>query len=153
MPNEITTEISSNAIVVDWFDAPEILDVNPKDQQRFQIQKDRAIGLLQLANSADAQLNLLWRRLREWSREHSSKVQTAYLTLRDARFSFVVISRAVECDDDLDDAVSDLDFEIANDPDLDAVKMNAIVLPPASPEAISSFLDKRFLLEFRGRRA
>ena len=146
-------ETASNAIEVDWFGEAEIIEVNPRDQQRFQIQKDRAISLLQLATNADAQLALLRRKLGEWMRTHSSSIKTAFLTLRDHRFSFVVISRTPLCNDELEDAVSDVDLQIANDPDLDAVKMNAIVLPPASIEAIGSFLDNRFLLEYRVRGA
>lgn len=152
MATELIPELSTNAVEVDWFDETEVIDVNPRDKQRFQIQKDRAIALLQLATNADAQLGLLLRKLAEWMRSNSASVTTAYLTLRDGRFSFVVISKTPQCDDALEDAVSNIDFEIANDPDLDVVRMNAIVLPPASSTAISSFIDPRFQLQYRGRR-
>ncbi len=147
----VSTTAVENAVELDWFAASEFVEVNPRDQQRFQIQKDRAIKILQLANDSEAQLALLFNKLGAWFREHSASVKEAYLTLRDARFAFVVISVTPECNDELEDAVSNLDIQIANDADLDVVRMNAIVLPPVSPEAISSFLDKRFILTFRGR--
>jgi len=147
-----TEEICDHAIELDWFDAPDTVNITPRDLQRFKIQKDRAIRLLQLANDADEQLTLLLGRLGEWLRDHAESVEMAYLTLRDARFAFVIISSTPECNDDLEDAVSEFDIRVANDPDLNVVRMNAFVLPPASQEVLSSFLDPSFLIAYRGRR-
>jgi hypothetical protein len=143
----------TNPVELDWYGSEsDVIQVFAKDQQRFEFQLVRAIQILQLTNHADLQLKLLLTRLGQWLNKHSDSIQTAYLTIRDARFAFIIVSKVAECDDDLEDAVSDLDLEIANAPDLEVVKMNAFVLPPASEEALSSFFDKRFLLAYRGRR-
>lgn len=144
--------LSISAVDVDWFAEEELIRVIPRNQKRFHIHKDRVIRILQLADEADKQLELLIERLGEWTAEHSEKVLTAYLTLRDGRLAFLAISRDAACDDELEDAISDLDLEIANDPDLSAIEMNTLVLPPASPEALISFFDDRFLLVYRGVR-
>jgi hypothetical protein len=138
-------------IVIDWFDEGETVRVKPRNQSRFDVQKDRAISILQLAHSAESQLWLLLEKLSGWMRDNASRTSAGYLTLRDAKFAFIVISRSVECDDDLEGSLSELDFQIANDPDLDVIRMNAFVLPPVSREALNSFFDRRLLLEYRGQ--
>jgi hypothetical protein len=155
MPDEMlcsTEDLTlSNPVELDWYGSPsDVVHVTPRDQQRFEIQLTRVIELLQLQNHAEAQLNLLLNKLGNWLRDHSGAFCAAYLTLRDARLAFIVISKTPECDDSLEDAVSELDFEVANDADLNIVRMNALVLPPASHEALSSFFDSRFLLVYRG---
>ena len=145
-------ESIENAVEIDWYADNETIRVTPRNQKRFEIHKDRAISILKLASEGDKQLALLIDQVSEWTREHSTAVLMSFLTLRDDRFAFLVISRTAKCNDDLEDAASDLDLEIANDPDLTTIRMNVLVLPPASPEALSSFFDERFLLVFRGVR-
>ena len=141
-----------SAIELDWFAEGEVIRVIPRNQARFEAQKDRVIAMLQLEEYAKSQLNLLLERLGEWVNANSAKVEAAYLTVRDARFAFIAVSRATACDDDLEDSVSDLDLKIAIDPDLDVIHLNALILPPASEEAMQSFFDRRFLLVYSGNR-
>ena len=61
----------------------------------------------------------------------------------------LVVSRSVACNDDLEDSISDLDWEIANDTDLEGIRMNTLIRPPASKEALSSFVDHRFLVAIK----
>ena len=142
-----------SAVEIDWYDRAETIKVCPRSQKRFEVHKDRAIKILQLATNADSQIQLLIDKLGEWVRDNFDEyLSQAYLTLRDSRFAFLAISRLPECNDDLEDSLSDLDLSIANDPDLDLIRMNTLVLPPASDESLNSFFDQRFLLVFGGRR-
>jgi hypothetical protein len=141
---------TSTAVEIDWFADGDTVSVLPRDRQRFEIQKDVAIRVLEIAEHAEKQLTLLLQRLAEWIRIHQAAISAAYVTLRDQRLAFIVVSRDVECDDELEDAVSALDLELANDPNLDGIGLNAMVLPPASPEALASFFDPRFLMTYRG---
>ena len=90
----------------------------------FEVHKDRAIAVLQLAAHAESQLKLLLERLARWVRDNAAMIDTAYVTLRDAKLAFLVVSKTPECNDDLEDSISELDFHIANDPDLE---------PPGGP--------------------
>jgi hypothetical protein len=141
-----------NAVEIDWFAEGDVIRVVPRDLERFEIHKDRAIRVLQLANEGEKQLQLLISRLLEWTKSHSQEVAEGYLTLRDSTFVFFAINRTVECSDETEDAISDLDLEIANDPDLDTIRLNAMLLPMASPESLHSFFNDKFLLVFRGAR-
>jgi hypothetical protein len=141
---------ADSAVLIDWYAEDDVVRVTPRNQQRFEVQKDHAIHVLQLASHAESQIKFLMSVLAEWVEQHLGNVEKACLTIRDDRFAFLVISHQVECDDDLEDAVSDLDFDIANDPNLDLIRLNAMVLPPASDDARNSFLDNRFMLVYRG---
>ena len=124
--------------------------VTPRDQDRFVIKVQRAIELLQQASQAEKfqrQFNLLLRVLAEWLRGRTD-IERAYLTHRDGALAFVVVRKSVQYDDDFEDQISAVDFLIANDPDLDLIKMDAIGLPMASESAVSSFLDPGFVLQF-----
>ncbi len=145
-----TPSINDTVVEIDWFAAGDKVQVCPRSKVRFEVHKDRAIQILQLATTAESQLNLLMQRLGEWLNLHTDKVREGYLTLRDARFAFLVVTRDPGLDDDLEDSLSDLDFEIANDPDLEALKLNALILPPASKQSLSSFFDRRFLVKYGG---
>jgi hypothetical protein len=149
----VTTATPSSALQLRWDMKEGLLIVTPEDQDRFVIKVRRAIELLKLAGRADEfqkQFGLLLRLLAQWLRERKKRVEKAFLTYRDGALSFVVVRSEAQYDDDFEDAVSDLDFGIARDADLDLIKMDAIALPPTSDTALQSFLDPGFTLEYVG---
>jgi len=140
------------AVEINWYAEEDRVEVTPRDQQRFELQKDRVIDLLQLANHGEKQLLLLLQLFGRWIDRNSAKIANAYLTLRDNTLLFLVISNTPTCDDEFEDELSDLDLALANDPDLRLIRLNTLVLPPASPEALDSFFHDEFTLVFRGKR-
>lgn len=126
--------------------------VTPRDQDRFVIRVKRAIAILQQAAEAEKfgfQFNLLLRMLAQWLKDRN-EIAKAYLTDRDGALAFVLVRNACQYDDAFEDAVSELDFRIANDPDLDLIKMDVIALPLATDSAVSSFVDPEFAFEYVG---
>lgn len=137
-------------VQLDWGLKDGLVTVTPRDQDRFSIKIRRAIEILQQAAKADEferQFNLLLRMLAEWLHTRND-VARAYITNRDGALAFVVVRASREYDDEFEDALSDLDFRLATDADLDLIKMDAIALPLASDCAVSSFLDDSFTLEY-----
>jgi hypothetical protein len=129
--------------------------VTSSDEDRFQIQKDRAIEVLQQAKNADdfsLQLRLLLNILGALVRDHRNGLSAAYLTLHDGALSFVAVMHGVKYDAELEDRLSDLDLEIANDPQLDLIRLNTSLMPRTSEEALASFLDEDFVLTYNGFR-
>ena len=143
--------VSTPSIVqLDWSMEGGNVVITPRDQDRFIIKVQRAIEILQQANNVgnfQRQFNLLLRILGEWLRIRDD-IAHAYITLRDGALAFVVVRSSCEYDDDFEDNLSNLDYQIANDPDLDLIKMDAIALPLASEDAIYSFIDQDFVLEY-----
>jgi hypothetical protein len=145
------TQIMPSAVEVDWH-SEQSVRAKPRSRARFRAQRENAARILQLARQqVESQLHLLMDLLGSWMRNHESRVQTAFLTMRDSQFLFLAVPRTAEYDPVLEDAVSDLDFMIANDQTLHLIRMNALVLPPASEDSWRSFFDERFLLIYNGK--
>lgn len=141
-------------VELDWYSEDETVRVIPRDRKLFEVQKDAAIEFLRVAHRAEQfekQLSLLLGTLAGWIKAHRGDVRDAYLTLQDGALSFVVVRSAARYDADFEDALTDLDFDVANDPALSLIKLHAVALPPASAQALSSFLDRRFLLSYHGQ--
>ncbi|WP_145944510.1 hypothetical protein [Fuerstiella marisgermanici] len=150
--HNVESSLQKKAVVVDWYSEHETIQVFGRNQSRFEIQKDRAIEALQVAKQReqfDKQLNLLIGKTFEWLVSGVSGVESIYLTLRDSRLMLVVIAEVAECQDDLEDSVTEFDITVAEDSDLDLIRMNSMVLPNASDEALNSFFDERFLLSLK----
>ena len=141
-------------VELDWYSEDETVRVIPRDQQRFEVQKDSAIEFLRVAHRSaqfEKQLALLLGNLATWIRDHRADVRDAYLTLQDGALAFIVVRQAPRYDATFEDALTDLDFTIANDASLSLIKLNAVALPPVSEEALLSFLDTRFVLSYHGQ--
>ncbi len=146
-------ESTINRIELDWFavDGDEVVVVTPRDLKRFEVQIDRAIEILQLVKEADRfnkQFKLLLDKLASWLKLHTDKVAFAHMTLQDGTLAFVVVRRKATYDESLQDDLADLDIEVANDGDLDLIKMSTLALPNVGEPSILSFLDKRLILTY-----
>jgi hypothetical protein len=152
MTTEITWDLKSVEVLLDWYDETETVVVTPRDQQRFEIQKDVAIEALRVQHGRAGQFNkqvlLMLQNIGMWMKEHGNDIQNAYLTLQDDAFAFVVVRKVGRYDAAFEDALSELDFALANDPALSLIKLHAIALPPASQTSLHSFLDKRLVFVF-----
>jgi len=143
---------TTGAVQLRWDMKDGLVVVTAEDQDRFAIKVRRAIEILQQGDHADkfgTEFQLLLRLLAEWLKDRSG-IEKAFLTHRDGALSFVVVRSSCEYDDDFEDALSDLDVDIAADTDLSLIKMDAIALPPASETALRSFLDPEFTFEYVG---
>ena len=147
----MATGTTSTVHQLRWNDEGVVI-VTPEASDRFGVKLHRAIEVLQQADHADEfkrQFNLLLCVLAGWLKDRSD-IDRAFLTHRDGVLAFVVVRASCEYDDDFEDALSSLDFRVANDADLDRIKMDAITLPPASDSAIRSFLAPGFVIEYIG---
>lgn len=147
LPDEI------KSVELDWYAEDDVIHVTPRNAKRFAIQKDRAIEVLQRAKEGerfDRQFALLLDRLATWIKTHEPRVAKALVTLHDDRLAFVVVRNDARYEEDLQDALADLDFEVANDADLNLVKLKTLALPNVGGQALRSFLDERLVLEYHG---
>lgn len=133
-----------------WQEKDGLIVVTPRDQDRFGVRLHRALEALKMVKKAEEfeeQFRLLLRIIAEWIKV-TPGVSRAFITLRDGGLSLVVVRDSVKYDSAFEDALSELDLEIANDEDLALVRMSSIALPCASDEAIASFLNPEFSYEY-----
>lgn len=129
------------------------LVVTPSDHDRLMVKIGRAIEILRLHQRGEqfsGQFTLLLKRLAGWLEGHAGRWDRAFLTAGDSVLRFIVVRKQVIVDEEITDGLSDLGVEIANDPDFDLIKLSTRALPLASNEALQSFLDCSFTIEFNG---
>lgn len=141
---------TSNVITLNWADEDGIITVTPEDESRFNIKLRRAIEMLQVADKVDQfqqQFKLLLEVIAKWASGRSD-IERAIVTLLNDHILFAVVRKTVEYDEDFEDALSALDLAIAQDVDMDLIRMHSIALPHSSEVAIRSFLHPNVALEF-----
>ncbi len=127
--------------------------VTPSDEDRFIINVGKAIELLRHHERQDkfkTQFNLLIKQLAAWLGRHTGRWERAFLTAGENTLRFIVVRKQVHFESDITDSLSDFGVEIANDPDLDLIKLSARALPLVADEELSSFLDPYFAIELNG---
>ena len=95
------------------------------------------------------QFELLLKRLVEWVSEHAADVHKAFLTRRDSGLLFLVVLNTEQFDPIIEDSLTDLDLEIANDADFKLITLSVHALPCCSEDAIGSFVSHKQWLESR----
>jgi hypothetical protein len=140
-------------IQLKWEQKDGTIVVTPNDQDRYLVKVGKAIEILrqhEREQQFGRQFSVLNKRLAAWLEEHSDKCARAFLTAGESTLRFIVVRKEVRFDSEITDALSELGVEIANDPDLNLIKVATRALPFASDEALQSFLDTEFLIEFNG---
>lgn len=146
----ITGNKQRNAVQLDWRDEDGYVTVTPSDESRFAIKIRRAVEILQVGANLDefkAQFQVLLSVLAGWLKTRKD-IADAYITTNDGTLAFLVVRNIATYDEEFEDSLSDLDMDIANDVDLDKVRIRAISLPSVSDEALASFLDPAFSLRY-----
>src|SRR4051794_2141347 len=104
-------------VELDWYTEDDVIHVTPRNQKRFEIQKDRAIEILQRGKDGELfqqQFGLLLDRLAEWINKHQAKLADSILTLQDDRLAFVLVRKEARYDEQFQDDLADFDFDVAN---------------------------------------
>ena len=128
--------------------------VTPTDQDRFVLKMDKAVAACQMFVTAERFRKLftvLLNRLGEWVSK-LPEAESAWITMRDGQLLFLVMRKSVAYDRDFEDALTELEIEIANDSDLGQLSMSTMALPQASKEAVCSFIDPGVAFHFSSKR-
>jgi hypothetical protein len=147
---EIQSKAADFVQLLEWRELDGTLVVTPRDEDRFSIKLNRAIDVLRRASNEErvaSQLRLLLRTLAEWIARRDD-IASAYLTLREGGLCVLLVRKEVLYSESFEDAVTELDIALANDVDLDLIAVNVMALPNASNEAIASFLDPEFAIQY-----
>lgn len=146
--SSLITKNSTKVVQVNALDDDGIVTVTLSNEDRFSIRMRRAAEILQLGNRLDEltqQFKVLLNVLANWLKDRTD-ISSAHITQRDGALACVVVRTVAEYDPDFEDALSDLDMEIANDPDLNLVRLRMVSLPCVSEDSLLSFLDPTFSL-------
>ncbi len=144
----------TTALQIRWSVPDGRVVLEPEDQDRFVLRFGEIIDACQKLRDEDRyikQFNILVQRLSAWLTLRSD-VQSAYLTLRDSQLVFIAVTESAKYDADFEDELSDLDIELAHDPDLQGVDFGVLSLPSAPDMSLASFMHPSATFELAGDR-
>ncbi len=115
------------------FDSRTVMGMIRHAQVIYRGEQRLSEAMQELANRTDA-----------WVVKYRDRLRGAWLTMRDGGLLLVAMMRGPDYDEALHDALIDLSSEIACDKTLDVLDFTTLMLPPTSPEGLSSFLSPAF---------
>lgn len=99
-----------------------------------------ACGAFNRMADFQTQMSRLIERLNRWGDSQQSKVKEAYLTVRGSGLFYLVVSRDSHHDGELEDALTEVDIEVANDEEFNLIKMEVLAIPDSPKDCVESFL-------------
>ncbi len=153
----MTTTSKSSVLRLNWKEDDDTkVVVTPSNQDRYVKSVKNVIEACQAQEAAErsiAQFQYLLTRLGEWVRDHHDKIAQAYVTVRDVTFLFLVVQKSKAYDAELEEALTDVDLEIALSDEFSALRLSVLALPSVAPDSRCAFLDDNFALEYHHRDA
>jgi len=149
-----TTNTTGKIIQLDVQNVGGHVTVTPDNGDRFSLRVGEAISAclrLKADEQAQERFRLLIKRLGTWVLEHASEVRDAYVTTRDGALCFLVVHSVPAYNEAFQDALADLDIELARDPDI-RFPIEVMSVPPISEKSMQSFLSPELQLRFGGQR-
>ena len=125
--------------------------VHAEDGDLFSLSKRmvaRAGMISAQIEALDVQVAALRRELEGWTSTHADAIRDAFVVLKGDYFLFLVVMKGKAYDAALEDALTDLDIRIAQDPEFTLVKLSVQALPAFDEAALRSFLPSG--LELKG---
>jgi len=102
----------------------------------------RSSHLQERLKTVTEQTELMLKKLKTWSKEHSNLICRADIRfLSQDDFLFVVMQKDVPYDFDLSDKLTELDIDFANDIHFNLISLNVLAIPKCSSDAAQAFID------------
>ena len=117
--------------------------VDPGDGDLFSLTKRMIVRLGRVAHQIDEferQLAGVRRDLEKWMAARADAIAKAFLVLKGDHFLFLVVMKGKAHDDALEDALTDLDMAVAQNPAYNLIRLSVLALPAFGEEVIRSFL-------------
>lgn len=126
-------------------DDPDVagVTVHPGDGDVFSLTKQMIARSGRVAYQIEEfarQLAELKRDLKHWIATRGGSIADAYLVLRGDHFQFLVVMKGKAYDRALEDALTELDMAVAQNPDYDLIRLSVLAIPAFGEEVIRSFL-------------
>ncbi len=130
---------------------PDRVVITPADEDRFVLSREEAIRACQAYAEKQrfaSQFHLLLKTLARWLSEHEDQVKQAFLTERDKGLLFLVVQREPRYDEQLENDLTELDLQIAQDTDLRLIPLSVLAVPDAGQEVPLTFLSPQLRIQF-----
>ena len=117
--------------------------VTDEDEDRFSLHIDDAVLACRSHHDAEKfrkQVHILLNRLHKWSVEHGDDIRGSVLVMQEMGFLLICITKQAPISAELDNDLTSLELEIANDSDIKQLPFSGQLLPPLSDDATRGFI-------------
>lgn len=152
-PQEQVINIITDPVRLKWSEQNRTVMFEPEDQDRFTMKVEEVIqacNIHQQRKEFESQFDDLKNILGNWIHARKDKITKAFVTIRDTRILFLVVTKNVEYDSNLEDELAELDWGIAHTPLLSAIPLSIQSLPQCDVEIYEAFLSPPVILEYVG---
>lgn len=141
----MSAAIKKNPWIQLRMDDPSIVGVtvHPEDGDLFSLIKQmiaRSGQITHQIETFESQPAALRSELEAWASQRVDAVREVFLVLKGDHFQFLVVLKGTVHDDALEDALTDLDLSVAQNPDFDLINLSVLALPAFAEDVIRSFL-------------
>jgi len=143
--------ISTEPIHLKWSENDRTVLFEPADKDLYTMKVKEVIqacNILQQSNEFESQFNDLKNILGNWIHARKDKITKAFLTIRDTRILFLVITKDVEYDSELEDELTNLDLVIAHTELFSAIPLSVQSLPQCDSDIYEAFLSPPVIFEY-----
>jgi hypothetical protein len=110
----------------------------------------KACNIQQESDEFESQFSDLKNILGNWINKRKEKIAKAFVTVRDTRILLVVVTKEVEYDNEFENELTVLDWEVSHTPFLSAIPLSVQSLPQCDDDIYESFLSPPIVLEYIG---
>jgi len=117
--------------------------VDPGDGDLFSLTRQVITRLGRVAHQFqefETQLAALRRELEKWTAARADVIAEAFLVLKGDYFQFLVVMKGKAYDGALEDALTELDMAVAQNPGYDLIRLSVLAIPAFGEDVIRSFL-------------
>jgi hypothetical protein len=127
--------------------------IHTKDGDCFVLPFDELVNVCESSTQFTEfcrQVATLLDRLAAWLKDRQGEIEAAYVGLEPEGAIFVVVRQSKAFDPAFEDSLSILDLEMAQDADLNLIKLRVLALPRSSKETVASFLELERAFRYAG---
>ncbi len=127
-----------------------------KDSDKLNIFLTDALEACRIRKRDDEQLKkfqLLLNKLGTWLFDHNEKIHKTFLTVCEGGLLLVIVRKELKYDEEFESQVTDLDMDIAKDPDFSEIPFSVQTLPRCDADGYESFCNFVWTLEYMTRNA
>jgi hypothetical protein len=143
--------VSAEVVRLKWSQKDRAVLIEGEEEDRFFMKVQEVIqacNLHQVANEFESQFANLKNLLGNWIQGRKSLFHKAFITVRDGRILFLVISKDIEYNPEVDCMLTDLDLMIAQTPFVSGIPLSVQSLPRCDTDVYEGFLSPPIILEY-----
>ena len=151
MSQAISTNARDCVIDLHFLDGEERVRITPGDKDLMILSVHEAISACRAFADQirfQSQFDSLLARIGGWIKSRADKISSAFVTTRDSGLLLLVVMREKEHSSDFETEITDLDIEIANDPDFGMIDLSILAIPNCPTDSVHSFLSRKLQLRY-----